>query len=688
MVFGKSASGAIGMGCAMALSGGVALAQSDGVAAPDTEAQVTTQGVISYPPEYFAEFRPSTAQDMVNRIPGFRFNSGDSVRGLGGAAGNALIDGERPSSKTVSVSEALGRLLPHQVERIELIRGGAPGIDMQGHAVVVNVVRKPGADTTLVLQYMGKLYNDHSPGYGPTIEFSTRFGDLLLSGGVSARIEKQQPDSGKGNFIRRNGQGDLIARGPFYAFVDTRSYGANGSAEYGNFRLNANVERQETPRTEYADLTSNLGVRSREQIVNDIVTDKAEIGGDYQHDLAFGLTGRLIALHTRTASDLTSVQTGRGPESFSTKQTEGSESIFRSTVRGVFHGLTVEGGGEVALNVLDVSSSLRTGGVSQILPSANIRVEEHRAEGFLTASLKPTSSLSVEAGVRIETSTITQSGDVDQEKTLTFPKPRVTLAYALSPNTQLRARLERTVGQLNFEDFAASGDLADGALSAGNSDLEPQRAWITEVALEQRFWGKGALVLTASHSEVEQVSDVVPIFTPTRVFDAPGNLGEGTLRELSADLTLPSDRLGWNGLTLRANWTWRHSRVTDPTTGEERPFSNLSASQGSLNITQELPQWNAAVALNSFTIGNRPRQYRVSETRFDSTTPYMNLQFHYRPSPDLVFLVQVFENVFSRERRRQRLVYSGPRSDNRISFFEQRSAQMEPFIMFRVRKTY
>lgn len=686
---GRRATRAATIGCLLAFVSTAALAQSlETLPVATTDVESAAPGVTSYAPDFFSEFRPSTAQDMVNRIPGFRVNTGDNVRGLGGAAGNALIDGERPSSKTVNIGEALSRLLPHQVERIDLIRGGAPGIDMQGHAVVVNVIRKPGADTTLVLQLMGKLYNDHDPGYAPSVEFSTRIGDLLISGSASARSEKQQPDSGKGNFIRRNGAGELIARGPFYALVDTRSYSANGSAEYGSFRLNAGVERSETPRNEYADLTSNLGVRNREQTVNDLVSDRAEIGGDYQQALPFGLTGRLIGLHAITRSDLSSVQTGRGAVSASSKETEGSESIVRATIRGVFHGLTVEAGGEMAFNALDVSNSLTTGGVPQVLPSANLKIEEERAEAFLTASMKPTAQLAVEAGVRIETSTITQSGDVDQEKTLTFPKPRVTLAYALTPHSQLRARLERTVGQLNFEDFAASGDLADGALNAGNADLEPQRAWVSELAFEQRFWDKGAFVLTGAYSAVEQVSDVVPIRTPTRVFDGPGNLGEGTLQELTADLTLPFERLGRPGLTLRTSYTWRRSRVTDPTTGEDRPFSSINPWQATFNLTQEIPEWNMAFAVNAMTLGNKPRQYRVSETRYDQTTPYVNLQWHYRPSPDLIFLVQVFENAFSREKRRQRVIYQGPRSDGRISLFEQRSAQMEPFVMFRVRKTY
>ena len=668
--------------------GGEAFAQ---VAEP-TEGDLATAstpatGVIAYPPSFFEEFRPATAQDMINRIPGFTFNRGDDVRGFGGAAGNVLIDGERPSSKAVTLEETIRRILATQVERIDLIRGGAPGVDMQGQAVVVNIVRRKGADTSVTLEFMGKVYNDHDPGMGPRIDATTRIGGLLLSGAASARIEKQQGDSGNGNFIRRDGAGAVIARGPFVAEVENRTYAVNGAAEYGNFRLNLGADRTETPRNEYAVLTNLAGVQNIERAVNDVVSDKAEIGADYQIPLAFGLTGRLIGLHTYKASDLVSIQTGRGAVSRSTKKTEGGESILRGSVRGLFQGLTLETGAEMAFNELDVRNSLTRGGVAVVLPSASVRVKERRGEAFLTASVKPTPRLSIDTGVRIETSTITQSGDVSKERTLTFPKPRVTLSFAANPNLQLRARLERTVDQLNFDDFAASGDLSAGVLNVGNANLAPERAWVTEVVLEQRFWSKGALVLTATHSAVEAVSDVIPIYSGATVFDAPGNLGNGTKDELNANLTVPFDNLGLQGLDLRVNYTWRRSRVKDPITGEMRPFSYLNPWSGSFTLTQDLPRLKSTVVITTMSLGSMSRQYRSNETRFDSTTPNINLQYNWRPNPKLAVTVQMVENVFSRERRRERVIYSGPRSAGVINLSEERSAEMEPFIMFRVRKT-
>ena len=54
----------------------------------------TGNRIVTYQPDYFAEFQVSTALDMVFHVPGFNLNTGDDdVRGFAGAAGNVIIDG-------------------------------------------------------------------------------------------------------------------------------------------------------------------------------------------------------------------------------------------------------------------------------------------------------------------------------------------------------------------------------------------------------------------------------------------------------------------------------------------------------------------------------------------------------------------------------------------------------------------
>src|SRR5437773_11853333 len=90
----------------------------------------------SYPASYFALAKPNTAFDMIARLPGFTFDPGQSVRGFGGAAGNVLIDGERPATKADTLDNILKRIPAASVLRIDLIRGSAPGVDMQARTVL------------------------------------------------------------------------------------------------------------------------------------------------------------------------------------------------------------------------------------------------------------------------------------------------------------------------------------------------------------------------------------------------------------------------------------------------------------------------------------------------------------------------------------------------------------------------
>ncbi|MFY8163032.1 MAG: hypothetical protein ACOVKC_02225 [Brevundimonas sp.] len=62
---------------ACGLLGGPALAQTAPVQAAPVGG-VSQQGVLVFEPAFFAESRPDTALDLIARLPGFAFESGDS----------------------------------------------------------------------------------------------------------------------------------------------------------------------------------------------------------------------------------------------------------------------------------------------------------------------------------------------------------------------------------------------------------------------------------------------------------------------------------------------------------------------------------------------------------------------------------------------------------------------------------
>src|SRR4051812_9582116 len=90
-------------------------------AAP-TPALPATEGVTTYGPDFFASYRPSNAAEMVARLPGFTLDTGSSARGYEGSAGNVLIDGQRPATKTDTLDQLIFRIPASAVDHIDVIR--------------------------------------------------------------------------------------------------------------------------------------------------------------------------------------------------------------------------------------------------------------------------------------------------------------------------------------------------------------------------------------------------------------------------------------------------------------------------------------------------------------------------------------------------------------------------------------
>src|SRR5262249_26609587 len=99
---------------------------------------------------------------------------------------NVLIDGQRPVIKTESMTTLLSRLPIEEVERVDIIRGGAPGVDMQGWPVVANVIRKRIDTLTQAVNVKGIVFTGSGktqPGwsYNATLRKGERQVDVQLS---------------------------------------------------------------------------------------------------------------------------------------------------------------------------------------------------------------------------------------------------------------------------------------------------------------------------------------------------------------------------------------------------------------------------------------------------------------------------------------------------------------------------
>ena len=669
---------------AILLSAGAATAQTP-PPAQEPQADAGQQGVLVFTPDFFASQRPNTALDMVNRIPGFSVQDGDGSRGFEGAVGNILINGSRPASKNDTGSSVLSRTLVPQVERIELIRGGAPGIDMQGYSVVVNVITRTQASTEQIATWNGAFFEGGADRYWGQYQFTRREGDRVWGFTVADGVSIDD-SSGVGRLIRRDANG-LITRDEGY-YNDQNGGGQAVRVNFADAFMGGKI-----------DLTARLGVNDYSQyslqdgpgILRDNRFDEegssGEVGAVFTRPVGTGLTSETRFIREwndfeNASTSLTTVNGAAGAEQRFASEGNASETILRSLLRWERSpSLTFEGGGELAYNMLEVDQALTDGGVVIPLPSDQIMVEETRGEIFGKATWRIRPDLNLEGGLRLEASTITQSGDADQEKSFYYAKPRIQATWTPMAQNQFRFRFERDVGQLDFGDFAAGADLEDEQLFGGNVHLEPEERWISEVTYERRFLGDGIFSIGYRHDEIIGVIDRLPL---PQGLSAVGNIGDGTLDQLAVNFVLPLDWAGFSGGQFQFRNTWNDTAVTDPTSGQERPISNVRPSQPAFTISQDITTWKISWAA-TYLEGLRQFNYAPDQISGFTGSDYFEANIEYKPTPTLAIRAQV--NVWN-DFQVERTVFADRTPARPIAFTELRPTDPRTFWQIRIRKTF
>ena len=360
---------------------------------------------------------------------------------------------------------------------------------------------------------------------------------------------------------------------------------------------------------------------------------------------------------------------------------ENSETILRALVRNErSSSLTFEVGAEMAYNMLDVSQAYSVGGVAVPLPSASVKVEETRGEAFSKATWRLRPNLTLEGGLRLEASTISQSGDANLEKSFFYAKPRLLATWTPMPNNQLRFRFERELGQLDFGDFAASAELSEDNVYGGNVDLEPEQRWISELTYERRFLGDGIVSVGYRHDEIIGVIDRLPL---PNGLSATGNIGDGTLDQLAVNLVLPLSKVGFSGGKFGFRNTWNSARVTDPTTFEERRISGVRASQAVISVSQDIASWKT-----NWSIAWLPRlgqgSYDPDQTFIWRGSDYWELAAEYKPTATLSIRAQL--NLWD-DFNTRRTVYAN-RTTRPVAYVEERFIDPRTFFQVRLRKTF
>ncbi|NQZ06524.1 MAG: TonB-dependent receptor plug domain-containing protein [Algicola sp.] len=552
-----------------------------------------------YQAEFFAQYTPQNALEMVERLPGFSFDGGSNARGFGGNAGNVLIDGSRPTSKSGGLRGALVRIPAAQVERIEIIRGGAGGGEAAGQSIVANVIRsKSGTSGTWAM----KIRQVDGANPEPNLEaaISTRLGEWDTSfdtdiggnpGFRGATLENRDADG-----VLTSSSSEGLAERGRWAF-----FNGEGSTDIGEGKLTINGRfggdhwRGDPKRTVFdnrmpddspADGFLEFNDRNIFKI-SELGVDWVTTGDDWKwRIIGLGQIEDVTYTSDLTSRDATGADTDK--VHFGEDRTQ-SEYIIRTTFSSVGEStFKPEFGFEVANNELDTTGELVVN--SEVIPLDNgtVVVEEQRGEAFATMVYQASPTLTIEGGLTAEFSQIQVSGDDNQKQNFMFYKPRLSATYQFDDENRFTLEAQRNVGQLNFRDFAASSDTQDASTTSGNSNLQPDKNTELKFTYDLSFSERGSLKVTAFHEWRSDVLEQIKLSDdPDSTSYGLGNAGEARFWGVITDLNLPLDAVLENGL-LEFSHYYRGSSFDDSIIDGNRTISWYTPNWFKFKLRQDL----------------------------------------------------------------------------------------------------
>lgn len=652
----------------------------DAEPAPQAAEDCAESCVVSYDIEFFDRYNPVTALDVIRRVPGFSLDEGEQVRGFGGAAGNVLINGRRPSTKNNTISDILGRLPASSVERVDVIRGATGGLDINSQSVVANVITAEVVGRgSGVWEATGRLRRRQLTARGDASYSSSFAGTDFTIGAFrnSFRTNRQGLER-----LFRSGTGlealrDEEENTEFYGWggnLQTETALANGDI----FRFNAEVsagrfqQRETSVRTPVAGGAPDTFIRNFNS-----PGPEFEIGADYERELSERWRMKLISLANREIEDNRSrLDIIRGDGAFSRSESfsdsTSGEQIGRIELDwapGDRH--AVQFAGEIANTFVDSEFELfvdtGAGPIRQEILGANTRVGEMRYEGSGSDSWRFNNQVTIDLSMAVEYSVISQSGENANSRSFVYPKPTLAITYSPDQSRQWRLSAAREVSQLNFNSFISSTNFGDEDIDFGNPDLQPSRTWVFEAVHERRFGEIGIVTLTLGYERVSDVIDQLPI---GGIFEVPGNIGNGRRLRAEIEATLPLDRIGLSNGRLDLSARAIDTKVTDPVLFSPRNQTGWAPYRWRIEYRQEFPRYRTSWGVSARGRTNEDF-FGIDEIdRFGEGGNADAFVEHTFPNNMKVNL-GVF-NLTSRTERRDRTVFDGSRALGQVDFVEVR----------------
>ena len=661
---------------------------------PPSEPATAADAARVFEPAYFSQFAPRNALDMVSRIPGFNISGGNDngQRGLGQANQNVIVNGQRFSSKSDSLRDQLARISADDVVRIELVDGNT--LDIPGlTGLVANVIYKnTGASGQFRWNTGFRAHNTEAQLYGGEVSLSGTSGKLDFTVSLSNANNRFGAD---GPTFIYGPDGDLIEEQytKFSGKFDNPKLATNFTYRFGEdtvANLNLSYGEDFFSRTEPETGIPVTGpARFRDvRVAED--GPQYEIGADIEFPFGPGKL-KLIGLERYERDNFSSVvidsfDDGSLAIGSRYEQTNGiGERIGRFEYGWAMLGADWQVSGEAAFNRLDRVASLfelaPDGDFEQVpFPFGTGGVSEDRYEGALSFSKSLTPKLSVQAIASGEFSTIEQTGMAANSRS--FKRPKGSLAFTWKPEDSLDVSLTaaRRVSQLSFGDFLASVSLNDENENGGNNELVPYQSWDLDLEVNKRLGPWGSLKFEARQAWFEDFIDWFPLADGG---EARGNIGDARRLHLELSGTINLDPIGLKGARFDFRGVKRWMNVTDPFTGEDRPFSYDQVDSLNASFRHDVPQTDWAYGGGIYTDNQAPYSRRYEVGRNWEGPTFADLFIEHKDVMGLTVRA-VYANILGARNFFERTVFDDSRPNGDVLFREVTDRRIGPIFRFSV----